>query len=114
LRPFGTKLWAGEVASGLKALAPFGLALLTDWKEHDHHVGGVGEASLAQGGECHVCHLLDGIVNLTSDDDSGPQCHGVDWYLHPDLTTVQAMGLKGSAAVDGDRFVVAEVNECAQ
>jgi hypothetical protein len=63
-------------------------------------IGGVGEASLAQGIECHVRHLLDGVINLTSDDGSCPWCRGFNGYLHLDLTTIQAMGLKWSAAVN--------------
>jgi hypothetical protein len=58
----------------------------------------------------HRHHLLDGVIDLSPDDGSCLLCHGVDGYL----TTVQAAGLKGSAAVDGDRPVIAEVNECAQ
>jgi hypothetical protein len=61
-----------------------------------------------------VRYLLDGVIDLTPDDGSYPWCHRVDRYLHPDLTTVQAMGLNRSAAVDGDRPVVAKANECAQ
>jgi hypothetical protein len=61
-----------------------------------------------------VYHLLDGVVDLTPDDNSYPQCHGVDGYLHPNLITVQAMGLKGLTAVDGDWPVVAELNERSQ
>jgi hypothetical protein len=111
LRPSSIELWACEVASGLKTLAPLRLLLDVDRKEHDRHVG---EASLAQGSECHVRHLLDGVINLTPNDGSYPQCCGVDGYLHPDPTIVQAMGLKGLAAVDRDRPIVAEANECAQ
>jgi hypothetical protein len=61
-----------------------------------------------------MLHLFDDVINLTTDDDSYPQCRGVDGYLHLDLTTVQAMGLEGSAAVDGDRPIVAKANECTQ
>jgi hypothetical protein len=41
----------------------------------------------------------------------------VSWikgYLHPDLTTIQGMGLKWSAKVDGDQPIIAEVDECTQ
>jgi hypothetical protein len=61
-----------------------------------------------------VYHLLDGVIDLTPNDNSYSQCHGVDGYLHSNLITVQAMGLKGSAAVDGDQPIVAEVNERSQ
>jgi hypothetical protein len=61
-----------------------------------------------------VRHLLDGVVNLTSDDGTYPQCGGVDRYFHPNLRTIQAMGLKWSTTVDGNRPIVAEVNEWAQ
>jgi hypothetical protein len=38
----------------------------------------------------------------------------VSQYLHLDLTHIHTMGLKGTAAVDGDRPVVAESDESAQ
>jgi hypothetical protein len=95
-------------------LAPLEILLVLDQEQSDRHAGGVGEALLAHGSECHVRHLLDGIANLAPDDGSYPWRHGVDGYLYPDLTTVQAMGLKRTAMVDGNRSVVAEVNECAQ
>jgi hypothetical protein len=108
LHPSDAELWAHEVTGSHMALVPLGFLLIEDWKEHDQRVSGVGEALfLTQGGECHVHHLLDGIVDLTLDIDSHPRCCGVDWYLHPDLRTVQATGLKGSAAVDGDRPLIA-------
>jgi hypothetical protein len=105
--------WAREVTSDLKALEPLGF-LIMDWEQCDRCVSGVGEVLLAQCSECHVHHLLDNIVNLTSNDGSYPRYCGVDGYLHPDLTTVQAMGLKWLAAVDADRSIVTEENECAQ
>jgi hypothetical protein len=114
LHPSGVELWAREVASGLKALAPLGLLLIMDQEKRDRRVDGGGEAPLTQGSECHMLHLFDDVINLTPDDDSYPQCRGVDGYLHLDLTTVQAMGLEGSAAVDGDRPIVAKANECTQ
>jgi hypothetical protein len=61
-----------------------------------------------------VRHLLDGIVDLTANDSSLPRCRGVKGYLHPDLTHIQAMGLKGMATVDGDRPVVAKSHQSAQ
>jgi hypothetical protein len=55
---------------------PLGLLLVTDRKQCDWCAIRVSEASLAQGGECHMRHLLDGVVQVTSNDGSGPQCHG--------------------------------------
>jgi hypothetical protein len=114
VRPSCIELWAHELAGGHKALMPLGLLLITDRKERDQRVGGVSEVSLTQGGECHVRHLLDGVIDLTTNDDSRSGHHAVDGYLHPNLTNIQAMGLKGSTAVDGDRPVVAEADECTQ
>jgi hypothetical protein len=91
-----------------------GLLLTADQKKHDRRVSGVSEALLTQGSECHGRHLLDDIINLTYDDGSYPWCRGVDGYLHLDLTTIQSMGLKGTAVVDGDRPITAETNECTQ
>jgi hypothetical protein len=109
--PTGAELWAREVASGLKVPVPCGILLVPDREQSDRRVS---EALLAHGSECHMHHLLNGIVDLVSDDGSCPRCRGVDGYLHPDLTIVQAMGLKRTAAVDGNRPIVAEANECAQ
>jgi hypothetical protein len=69
---------------------------------------------LTHGEECHMCHLLDGVIHVTSNDCSGPRCCGVDGYLHPDLTTSQAVGLEWPAVLDRDRPVVAESHERAQ
>jgi hypothetical protein len=33
-------------------------------------------------------HLLDSIINIASNDDSCPWFHGVDGYLHPNLTII--------------------------
>jgi hypothetical protein len=85
-----------------------------DREQRNWCVGGVSEASLALGNECHMHHLLNGIVKLTSNDGSCPWCHGVDGYLYPDLTTIQATGLKRTTVVDGDRPVEGEVNKGAQ
>jgi hypothetical protein len=73
------------------ALAPHRILLVPNQERSDRRVGGVSEALLAHGSECQVRHLLDGVVGLTPDDGSCPRCRGVDGYLHPDLTTVQAM-----------------------
>jgi hypothetical protein len=59
-----------------------------------------------------VRHLLNGIINLTTDDGSHPWHHGVEGYLHPDLAHIKTMRLKGTAVVEGDRPVVAEADEC--
>jgi hypothetical protein len=40
--------------------------------------------------------------------------HGAMGYLHPDLTCTQAVGLKGTTAVDGDRPSVVEADKSAQ
>jgi hypothetical protein len=85
LRPPSAELRATEVASGLKALAPLRLLLITDTEQRNRRVS---EASHAQGGECHVRHLLDDIINLTPNVGSCPRCCAFDRYLHPDLTTI--------------------------
>jgi hypothetical protein len=59
-------------------------------------------------------HLLDGIINIASNDGSCPSFHGVDGYLHLNLTIILAMGLKWMAAVHGDWPIVAKSNECTQ
>jgi hypothetical protein len=61
-----------------------------------------------------VCHLFDGVVEVTSDHSSSPRCLRVDEYLHRDLATSQAMGLERSAMVDGNRPVVVESHEHAR
>jgi hypothetical protein len=45
---------------------PLGLLLVLDREQHDRSVSRVGEASLAHGGERHVCHLLDNIVQVAA------------------------------------------------
>jgi hypothetical protein len=92
VRPSCIELWAHELTGGHKALMPLGLLLITDRKERDQRVGGVSEVSLTQGGECHVRHLLDGVIDLTTNDDSRSGHHAVDGYLHPDLTTHSGHG----------------------
>jgi hypothetical protein len=67
-----------------------GLLLTVDWEERDRCVGGVGEVAFIEGGECDMCHLLDGIVDLGHDDGSLPRCSGVNGYLHPDLKTFRS------------------------
>jgi hypothetical protein len=91
-----------------------GFLLIVNREECDHHVGGGSKAALAHGGESHVRDLLDSVVDLALNDGSGPRYHGIKGYLNPNLTTVHAMGLKGSAVVDGDRPIIAEADEFAQ
>jgi hypothetical protein len=59
-------------------------------------------------------HVLDNVVHPIVDDGSPPWCHGVEGYLHPDLTHIQAMRLKATAAVAADRPIVVESDESAQ
>jgi hypothetical protein len=66
VRPLG-------VGHDLKALLSHGILLVTDWKERDWHRGGVGEAGLTQGGECDLCSLLDGLIQLEPDDSCHPR-----------------------------------------
>jgi hypothetical protein len=87
LSPPGVELQAGEVTSYLQALTLVRLLLIPNRKQHDRRVGRVGEVSLAHGGERHVCHLLDGVIQVASNDSSDPWCCGVNGYLHPNLTT---------------------------
>jgi hypothetical protein len=70
------------------------------------------EAVLTEGGESGVCLPLDGIVKLAANDVSHPWHHGVQGYLHPDLTNVLTMGLKWMAVVEGNIPVVAEADKC--
>jgi hypothetical protein len=74
--PSGAEVWALEVGHSLEVLLPHGVLLILDWEECDRHLGGGGEAALTQIRESHVCHLLDGVVNLIADDGSYPWCHG--------------------------------------
>jgi hypothetical protein len=105
-------VWDLEVAHGLEVLLPRGVFLITNREEHNRYVSGGGEAALTQRRESHMCHLLAGVVDLAAKDGSLLQCHGVEGYLHPDLTHIHAMILNGTAAVEGDQPVVAEADEC--
>jgi hypothetical protein len=105
-------MWTLEVAHGLEALLPLGILLVADWNKCDRHVDGGSEAALTQRSEDHVCHLLDGVVNLAAGDGSRPRHHGVEGYLHPDPTHIQAMRLKGAATIEGDRPVVVKAEQC--
>jgi hypothetical protein len=100
------------VGHGLKAMLPHRILLVTDRKEHDWHHGGVGEAGLTQGGECDLCRLLDGLIQLDLDDICHPQLRRVEGYHHVDLALVLAMGHRHAAAVDRSVPVVAELAEC--
>jgi hypothetical protein len=109
-----TEVWAGEVTHGLVALVPLRFILILNWEECNQCVGGGGEAALKQESESHVCHLLDGVIHLIANDGSPPCCRGVKGYIHLDLTHLQAVGMKGTAAVDRDQPVVVESNVSAQ
>jgi hypothetical protein len=97
---------------GLKALLPHGILLVADRKERDWHRGGVGEAGLTQGGECNLCRLFDGLIQLDPDYSCHPRLHRVEGYHHVDLALVLAMGHRHAAAVDRSVPVVAELAEC--
>jgi hypothetical protein len=101
-----------RVGHGLKALLPHRILLVADRKERDWHRGGVGEAGLTQGGECDLCCLLDGLIQLDPDDSCHPWLHWVEGYHHVDLTLVLAMGHRHAAAVDRSVPVIAELAEC--
>jgi hypothetical protein len=88
------------------------ILLVTDWKDHDWHRGGVGEAGLTQGGECDLCHLLDGLIQLDADDSCHPCLHWVEGYHHVDLALVLTMGHRHATVVDRRVLVVAELVEC--
>jgi hypothetical protein len=57
-------------------------------------------------------HLLDGIIDLAANDGSLPQHRWVKGYLHPDLTHIQDVGLKGTVEIEGYRSVIAKADEC--
>jgi hypothetical protein len=108
----GVEVRALRVGHGLKALLPHRILLVTYWKERDWHHGGVSEAALTQGGECDLCHLLDGLIQLDPDDGCHPRLRRVEGYHHVDLTLVLAMGHRHATAVDRSVPVVAELAEC--
>jgi hypothetical protein len=99
------------VGHGLKALLPYRILLVTDWKERDWHRGGVDEVGLTQGGECDLCRLLDGLIQLNPDDSCHPRLRRVEGYHHVDLALVLAMGHRHAATVDRSVPVVAELAE---
>jgi hypothetical protein len=100
------------VGHGLKALLSHGILLVADRKERDWHRGGVGEAGLTQGGECDLCRLLDGLIQLDPDYSCHPRLHRVEGNHHVDLALVLAMGHRHAAAIDRSVPVVAELAEC--
>jgi hypothetical protein len=108
----GVEVRALRVGHSLKALLPHRILLVIDWKEHDWNRGGVSEAALTQGGECDLCHLLDGLIQLDPDDGCHPRLRRVEGYHHIDLTLVLAMGHRHATAVDRSVPVVAELAEC--
>jgi hypothetical protein len=108
----GVEVRALGVGHSLKMLLPHGILLVTNQKERDWHHGGVGEAALTQGGECDLCRLLDGLIQLDPDDGCHPRLHRVEGYRHADLTLILAMGHRHAAAVDRNVPVVAKLEEC--
>jgi hypothetical protein len=100
------------VGHGLMALLPHMILLVTDQKERDWYRGGVDEAALTQGGECDLCRLLDGLIQLDPDDSCHPRLRRVEGYHHVNLTLVLAMDHRHATAVDRSVPVVAELAEC--
>jgi hypothetical protein len=101
-----------RVGHGLKTLLPHRIVLVTDRKERDWHRDGVSEAALTQGGECDLCRLLDGLIQLDSNDGCHPRLHRVEGYHHVDLALVLAMCHRHATTVDRSAPVVAELAEC--
>jgi hypothetical protein len=108
----GVEVRALRVGHGLKMLLPHRILLVMNRKERDWHRGGVGEAALTQGGECDVCRLLNGLIQLDPDDGCHPWLHRVEGYHHVDLALVVAMGHRHATAVDRSVPVVVELAEC--
>jgi hypothetical protein len=108
----GVEVRALGVGHGLKALLLHRILLVTDQKERDWHCSGVSEAALTQGGECDLCRLLDGLIQLDPDDGFHPQLHRVEGYHHVDLALVLATGHRHATAVDRSVPVVAALAEC--
>jgi hypothetical protein len=117
-----------RVGHGLKTLLPHKILLVTNRKERDWHRSGVSEMALTQGGECDLCCLLDGLIQLDPDDDCHPRLHQVEGYHHVDLAPVlaelvecvvqhsrkpramMARGAKAPILGDGDVGVVVHVH----
>jgi hypothetical protein len=108
----GVEVGALGVRHDLKMLLPHRILLVTNRKEHDWHHDGVGEVGLTQGGECDLCCLLDGLIQLNPDDGCHPWLHRVVGYHHVDLTLVLVMGHRHATVVDRNVPVVAELAEC--
>jgi hypothetical protein len=62
-----------EVGHGLKALLPYGVLLISNWKKRDRQCCSSSEAVLAQGGESDVCHHVNAGVRLAADDGPRPR-----------------------------------------
>jgi hypothetical protein len=101
-----------RVGHGLKALLPHMILLVMDRKERDWHRDGVGETGLTQGGECDLCRLLNGLIQLDPDDSCHPRLRRVEGYHHVELALVLAMDHRHAAVVDRSVPVVAELAEC--
>jgi hypothetical protein len=100
------------VGHSLKTLLPHRILLVTNQRERDWHHDGVGDAALTQGGECDLCRLLDGLIQLDPDNGCHPWPRWVEGYHHVDLALVLAMGYRHAIAVDRNVPVVAELAEC--
>jgi hypothetical protein len=100
------------VGHDLKAPLPHRILLVADRKERDWHRSSVGEAGLTQGGECDLCRLLDGLIQLDPDYSCHPRLYQVEGYHHVDLALVLVIGHRHAAAVDRSVPVVAELAEC--
>jgi hypothetical protein len=100
------------VGHDLKTLLPHSILLVMDQKERDWHRGGVGETTLTQGGECNLCRLLDGLIQLDPNDCCHPRLRQVEGYHDVDLALVLVMGHRHATAVDRSVPVVAELVEC--
>jgi hypothetical protein len=81
-------------------------------KQRDWHHGDLGEAALTQRGECDLCRLLDGLIQLEPNDGCHPRLRRVEGYHHIDLALILAMGHRHATAVDSNILVVAELAEC--
>jgi hypothetical protein len=95
----GIEVRALRVGHGLKMLLPHRVLLVMNRKESDWHPCSVGEAALTQGGECDLCRLLNGLIQLNPDDGCHPWLHWVEGYRH-------------ATAVDRNIPIVAELAEC--
>jgi hypothetical protein len=108
----GVEVRALEVGHGLKMLLPQRILLVMNRKERDWHRGSVGEVALTQGGECDLCRLLDGLIQLDPDDGFHPRLRRVEGYHHVDLALVLAMGHRHATTIDRNISVVVQLAEC--